>query len=358
MILQARYEVHALAPLFVAQPPSHGFPLRRHELPVGSSALPYDECTNTLQSYVTTDLFGGTIDSVRNIPQHADPSASAPASSASSTSPTASICLHFASNFTPYIGIPKAPKSYWPTSPPAVAPAATPTEHPQSTSTPIRPSQLPANTSPPTAVPTPTAPAAPTGQPQALPPSTSQDTTATAPTSTGTTDTTQTQAHTSTNATSLPAAATPATPSQDTTASRPTPINITVPTPHPPPTQPSLAVPTPPQPKATVRQRSTTTTTTTPRSLAASGPKQRPVTRPQPPANPPTKRGIWAPPPLTSYNTRARSRSPHRSNIRLTPNPQHSDATASASTPDSANTPRPKGLHVATSTRTEAAEPH
>ena len=86
-------------------------------------------------------------------------------------------------------------------------------------------------------------------------------------------------------------------------------------------------------------------------------PKPRPVTRPQLPANPPPKRGLWATSPLTSYNTRTRSRPPHRSNIRLTPNPQHSDTMASSSTPDSANTSRPKGIHVATSTRKEPVEP-
>ena len=277
-------------------------PLRRHEVPVGSSALPYNECT--LWSYATTDLFAGTIDSVRNRPHHADPSASAPACSASSTSPTASIRHHFASNefvtsneshaqyadcphSTPYIqpgpawnpqSLIVAPQSYWPTSPPAVAPTGTPAEHPQST--PIHPSQPPANASPPIAVPTPTAPAVLIGQPQASPPGTSQATPAVTPTPTGTTDTTQTQAHTSTtapNATSIPAAATLATPStQDTTASRPPPINITVPTPWRPPTQPSPAVPTPPPPKATVRQRSTTTTpTATPPKT-----KQRPALSP------------------------------------------------------------------------------
>ena len=132
-----------------------------------------------------------------------------------------------------------APQSYWPTSPPAAVPSAIPTEHPQST--PVHPSQLPTIAYPPTAVPTPTVPAAPIGQPpahpptpptttsspsQALLPGTSQD----APTPTGTTDATQTQAHTSSTAptaTSTPAAATPST--QDTTSSRPPPINITVP---------------------------------------------------------------------------------------------------------------------------------
>ena len=56
--------------------------------------------------------------------------------------------------------------------------------------------------------------------------------------------------------------------------------------------------------------------------------------------------------------TRARSRSPRRSNIRLTPNPQRSDANYSGPAPDSTTTSRPKGIHVATSTRIEAAQPH
>ena len=76
--------------------------------------------------------------------------------------------------------------------------------------------------------------------------------------------------------------------------------------------------------------------------------------------------GIWAPPPLTSYSTHAtpstqatprpRSRSPRRSNIRLTPNPHHSDDRPSGSTRDPATTPTPKGIHVATSAT--ATEPH
>ena len=72
--------------------------LRRHELPVGFSALPYTKCADTLWSYVTTDIFGGTFDSVRHSSNYADPIASDPASSAGSTTSTASIRFPSAPN--------------------------------------------------------------------------------------------------------------------------------------------------------------------------------------------------------------------------------------------------------------------
>ena len=179
-----------------------------------------------------------------------------------------------------------------------------------------------------------------------------------------------------TGTTSVSASPTAPSPAASATT-RPPPLHITVPTPHPPqphpPQQPPTPVTTPPPtpapPKATIRQRSTpatTTSTTTPtRSQAAptrsqaAGPKPRPPVKPQPPAGPPPTRGVWAPPPLTSYSAhaapsthaapRTRSRSPPRPNIRLTPNPQHSDDRPSGSTRDPATTSRPKGIIVATS---------
>ena len=75
--------------------PLYGLSLRRHELPVGSSIHPDDECPDIVWPYVTTDLLGGTIDSVWNLSDHADPCAS---DSAGSTAPTTSVCIHFTPN--------------------------------------------------------------------------------------------------------------------------------------------------------------------------------------------------------------------------------------------------------------------
>ena len=72
--------------------------LRRHELPVDLSAFPYTKRADTIWSYVATDLFGGTFDSIRHSSNYADPSASDPAGSTSSTTSTASIRFPFDPN--------------------------------------------------------------------------------------------------------------------------------------------------------------------------------------------------------------------------------------------------------------------
>ena len=147
--------------------------LRRHELPVGVSALPYTKCADTVWSYVAVapSTPYGTVPTMQiPLPQIQPVQPVLPSPQFQYTPTLHPPTLSPQMNPTPtthLVQIPStfhtlqpshqpdpslawspqtlivAPQSYWPTHPQSVSPIATPTEPPPSTSAPLHPSQPP-----------------------------------------------------------------------------------------------------------------------------------------------------------------------------------------------------------------------